>query len=155
MIIDHGMAKLVNRFMSLIRSNLNNYIIQLINSYNIIIQYVDNKKVQANSAVIRFENANYIFINNNLPDRLLLLVFMHEVAHIKKGYLGEKYIKYNKKIEWKVNNEAIKMLRSFYPLSTYIILLFSLLISEEVLYSNFLKFNNLVPEVLLCQKKNI
>lgn len=152
MITEVGMEKQENKYMSSRKNNLENYFYKLTEIYNLEIKFVKKNQLKANAAVIKLDDKNIILINECVPDKLLILVLFHEIAHIKKGYLGDKYISYNKKIERKVNYEALKMLQPFIPKYKYIILIINILKTEDRLYSKFFKLNNLFLEGLVCLK---
>lgn len=129
-------------------------ILGLIDKYNISIVFANSKQLKANAAVLRNSNKYYIFINSSIPEELLVLSFLHEVAHIETNTLGEEYIKYNRYIETKMNIIALKKISKFInPIILFKYIVFALF-SENKLYHVFLRNNKLKSEVLLCMKKN-
>lgn len=133
---------------------IDDLILDLIDKYNISIVFVDSKQLEANAAVLMNSNKYYIFINSSVPEELLVLSFLHEIAHIETNTLGEEYIKYNRYIETKMNIIALKKISKFISPITLFKYIVLALFSEDKLYQVFLKDNKLKSEVLLCMKKS-
>lgn len=131
------------------------YIENMIKKYNISIDYVEENQVCANAAIIVYQKKYYIYISKKLEDRLLLLVFFHELAHIRTNTIDDNYIKYNTIKEMIANVYALIMIKPFIPKTDFYIYLVLAVLSEKLLFKRFAKKNNLIPRRLICLKNNL
>jgi hypothetical protein len=120
---------------------VNNYINKLIKKNKIVLEFVDERKLNSNAAIFNFNSINYIFISKNLDNRLLLLVFMHEYAHIKTKILNYNKFKYNRFTETIVNLFALMYINRIIKVKNFYKFYFYAIISENLLFNKFKELN--------------
>ena len=109
--------------------------------YNFDLQLVNN--INANGCVILFDKKYLIFINEKVDNKLLPLVILHEIGHIKFKTLLKNPKKYSYWRETLSNIYAISNLLFLFNFIQKLKILFLTIVSEDKLYNFFVNNNKL------------